>query len=604
MFEDVCMAKNVALFERLLLQLDFWDVDVINLLRYGVPLVGLQEPPTGYQKLLVPASITEDELTSTAKWRRRSLMLSARPMTSNEEKALIDSTQLEVERGFLQGPYSEEELSVLLGTEDWSLNPRFVLFQGANNKVRVIDDAKQSSVNAAYSSTVKLQLQDVDYAAAMITYAMQVGSDAGVPVLEWFGKTFDLSKAYKQLAVLPEHQHHAVVGFMADGKWRFYKSISLPFGCTGSVYGFVRVSQALWFIVSKMLKAIMSHYFDDFPTIERVEGSRVLTLAVSAIFDLLGWDHAKEGDKALNFDRTFDLLGVTFCLKEMHLGRLVIANKLSRVEKISKMLEQIESDGAVSLARASEVQGLLNFAVSFYMGKTLEHLVSAFYPFAESGKTANQDNLRQLCRYAKQMLISQQPRVYSLHTPSTPILVFTDGAWESGVATAGAVVIDGDSRIAFSITVPELLVDHWTQYVGDQIIQQVELWGLLAVRWHHRIAFCNRFIIEWIDNEAARISCIKANSPSATMRSLTRFLALMEMKWPMMTWTERVCSFSNPADLPSRDRKVEAMSRYGLLDGGNIDVPNSVVEALVHLFHFPYQQTALQELGEQTEHSV
>ena len=81
-------------------------------------------------------------------------MLSARPMTSNEEKALIDSTQLEVERGFLQGPYSEDEMSVLLGTEDWSLNPRFVLFQGASNKVRVIDDAKQSSVNAAYSSTI------------------------------------------------------------------------------------------------------------------------------------------------------------------------------------------------------------------------------------------------------------------------------------------------------------------------------------------------------------------------------------------------------------------------------------------------------------------
>ena len=26
-------------------------------------------------------------------------------------------------------------------------------------------------------------------------------------------ESFDLSKAYKQLAVLPEHQHHAVVGF-------------------------------------------------------------------------------------------------------------------------------------------------------------------------------------------------------------------------------------------------------------------------------------------------------------------------------------------------------------------------------------------------------
>lgn len=437
-----------------------------------------------------------------------------------------------------------------------------------------------------------------------LIYAMQASAESGTSALEWYGKTFDLSKAYKQLAVLPEHQQHSVVGFMANGTWRFYKSISFPFGCTGSVYGFVRVSQALWFIVSKMLKAIMSHYFDDFPTIERSEGCKVLTLAVSAIFDLLGWEHAKEGDKALNFDQTFDLLGVTFCLKEMHAGRLVISNKFSKVEKICKILEQISSDGFVTSARASEIQGLLNFAVSFYMGRSLKHLISSFHPFAESGKTGHQNHLQQLCQYAKQMLTSQTPRVHSLSTPSAPVLVFTDGAWESGVATAGAVVIDRESRLTFTITVPKRLVDHWLQCVGDQIISQVELWGLFAVRWHQRKIFHNRFIVEWIDNEAARISCIKANSPSATMRSLTRMLAFLELKWPMLAWTERVCSFSNPADLPSRDRKAEAMSKYDLKDGGNMDTPSDVVEALIRLFHFPYQQPALQEMGEQTENSV
>lgn len=67
----------------------------------------------------------------------------------------------------LFGPYSEDEMSVLLGTDQWSFNPRFVLFQGASKKVRIIDDAKKSCPNNAFSSTVKLQLQDVDYVAAM-----------------------------------------------------------------------------------------------------------------------------------------------------------------------------------------------------------------------------------------------------------------------------------------------------------------------------------------------------------------------------------------------------------------------------------------------------
>ena len=55
------------------------------------------------------------------------------------------------------------------------------------------------SVNAAYSSSVRLQLQDMDYAAAMVIRAMEEASSLNVSEAEWFGKTFDLSKAYKQL---------------------------------------------------------------------------------------------------------------------------------------------------------------------------------------------------------------------------------------------------------------------------------------------------------------------------------------------------------------------------------------------------------------------
>ena len=205
--------KRIALFERLLAQLDYWDMDVVNLLKHGVPLVGLEPAPKGYQKHLVPASMTEDELVQSAKWRRKAIMAGARRMTRDEQLSLQETTAAEVERVFLQGPYAEDEMTLLFGSENWTLNPRFVLFQGANNKVRVIDDAKQGSVNAACSSTVKLQLQDFDYAAAMVIQIMRELASLDDNMSGWYGKTFDLSKAYKQLAVLLEHQAHAVVGF-------------------------------------------------------------------------------------------------------------------------------------------------------------------------------------------------------------------------------------------------------------------------------------------------------------------------------------------------------------------------------------------------------
>ena len=121
-------------------------------------------------------------------------MCQSKRFKPEEEAAPLKTTAEEVAKGFLEGPYSEQEISVLLETEDWSLSPRFVLFQGTGGKIRVIDDAKKSAVNAAYSSTVKLQLQDVDYAANMVLFLMSEAAAAGVSGDEWMGKTFDLSQ--------------------------------------------------------------------------------------------------------------------------------------------------------------------------------------------------------------------------------------------------------------------------------------------------------------------------------------------------------------------------------------------------------------------------
>ena len=123
-------------------------------------------------------------------------------------------------------------------------------------------------------------------------------------------------------------------------------------------------------------------------------------MAFSAILDLLGWEHAKEGDKAANFSSVFDLLGVTFDLSAIQRQTLTITNKASRIDKLCKMLEDVEAARTITAARASEIQGLLNFAVSFYMGRGLKHLVSAFMPYAEGQQCKAPDELVNLCSYA------------------------------------------------------------------------------------------------------------------------------------------------------------------------------------------------------------
>lgn len=78
--------------------------------------------------------MTDEELMASAPLRRHLLMGDRRAWTPEEQQALLDTASDEVARGFLDGPYSEEEMTVLLETDQWSLNPRFVLFQGASRK--------------------------------------------------------------------------------------------------------------------------------------------------------------------------------------------------------------------------------------------------------------------------------------------------------------------------------------------------------------------------------------------------------------------------------------------------------------------------------------
>ena len=44
------------------------------------------------------------------------------------------------------------------------------------------------------------------------------------------------------------------------------------------------------------------------------------------------------------------------------------------------MIATIRTQGFITYAQASELQGLLNFAVGYFSGKSLKHLVSAFVP--------------------------------------------------------------------------------------------------------------------------------------------------------------------------------------------------------------------------------
>ena len=215
--QKVVQDKKILLWEKLLELNNYDDMEVVHFMKEGVPLVGTHDHPSCYAMKLKLASTTEEELRDSAVPSRLALEM-RRPQTDSPGFAehLESTAQEEVDLAFLEGPFhSAEEVTNLLGHSKWRIMRRFVIEQGA--KLRPIDDGLEAQLNSAYTSTIRLDLQDADYVVAM---ALKLGKHKG---LNWVGKTLDLSKAYKQLPIRPDHRDLAVVFFRdSQGKPRYY----------------------------------------------------------------------------------------------------------------------------------------------------------------------------------------------------------------------------------------------------------------------------------------------------------------------------------------------------------------------------------------------
>ena len=142
-------------------------------------------------------------------------MLKGRPGQTEFATQVHEATAEEVSLSELEGPFTEEHLTSLLGTSQWLACPRFGVMQqsGYKTKLRLIDDCKASGLNDSFTVTSKIRLQDLDYVVAFaheISKCVQSGKvrwtrkDGSLLTGEvhpsvrsdcWFGRTLDLSRA-------------------------------------------------------------------------------------------------------------------------------------------------------------------------------------------------------------------------------------------------------------------------------------------------------------------------------------------------------------------------------------------------------------------------
>ncbi|CAE7358765.1 unnamed protein product [Symbiodinium sp. CCMP2592] len=553
--EAEILVKKLSCSEKALLKEHaYWDMGVVQLMEKGVDLVGFQDTPPCYPQKIVPATMSRDEFLDSADWRRRALTTPGTRVPDAAQLAHLEQAcQEEVDLGFMLGPYSEDQVSQLFGHTRWSCIRRFVLEQKPG-KLRPIDDAKEALVNSASTSTMRLELEDADYLSAV---ALEVAC-------------LDLTKAYKQMCVSERDLQVSVVFFLDErGKPRYYVSHSLLFGCTSSVFAFNRVSKAISFLLNQILLVPSSMFYDDFPLLSPSHTSDSATWATTALLDLLGWGHARMGKdtKGVPFAASFEVLGMSMQLDGVHRGRLTLQNKAGRIEQLVSLFQGFLDRGAITVHEAQVAHGLLNFSAGYVNGRALRLTCQELLRLTKASCPGSPKAIRSFCVNSIEALRALSPRVLSVWDSRAPIHIFTDGAWERGRAGIGAVIFDTASGKSWTYEglVPEPLILRWEADVGTQLICQIELYAVVCLRWALASTFDHRRLIWWIDNESARYGLIKGISDSPSMSSLIQAFALADSKAPPYSWYERVPSFSNIADGPSRGDSAEALTVVSLM---------------------------------------
>ena len=580
--------KNLLVWQNLLQKYGYDDMAVVDFMLKGVPLVGCHDTPACYPELLKPASLTQEDLESSAIWRRRAAVSRSKIPADAEHTQHLEQTAMEeLELGFLEGPFeTEEQVTAYFGHPSWSVVRRFVLVQGAEQKLRPIDDCLEAQVNQGFTSTSYLKLQDIDYITSM---ALQVARAVAEGKQKhgsgrWLGKCLDLSKAYKQVGILPEHRHLSVIFFTDQhGNPKYYVANALMFGATSAVYSFNRISRSLWFLFNKMLWIPCGEFYDDFPLFAPCELASDADRCASELLDLLGWKHARTGPKGRPFEQKFNVLGCSLDLSHLAKGEVILENKPGRLDRIFENLSRIKAAGSVSLHEAQVLHGLLRYACGFFAGKHLHQVCSEIMTLGSQVGRTRTPQLASFCDYACEMLRQSRPRTLSAFGDRRPILIFTDGCWEGRRAGLGAVVVDlaTDVRRVFSGEVPEQLLTRWTHLIGEQLICQIELYAMVILRWMLKDLLMDRRSIWWVDNEAARYSAIKGISPSPVMRILVREFYRFELESPTFSWVERVPSYSNIADGPSRNEPSEAMQLLGIETCIRLEHPPELIAKLL-----------------------
>ena len=120
---------------------------------------------------------------------------------------------------------------------------------------------------------------------------------------------------------------------------------------------------------------------------------------------------------------------------------------------------------------------------------------------------------------------------------------------------------------------------------GRELISQIEFFVYLALLFDCREALFNR-VSSWhcMDRQrSCQVRSIKGSPDSLSGINDESIVQQLELEMPSLVWLERLSSFSNPSDMPSRKQVKQAARLIGA-ESGVLRVPNHLVDSTLLMY--------------------
>lgn len=328
---------------------------------------------------------------------------------------------------------------------------------------------------------------------------------------------------------------------------------SLPFGATGSVAAFLRISMFLWYVGMAGLKLAWTAFYDDYTVLSREDCAKNAAWGAECLFDMLGVLFAKEGKKATQFDTCFNSLGVVFDLQQVVNRVVFVGHTEARRVELSETLKEMLASGRYNSKALERLRGRLMWFENFVCGRQANFLVACLGKFMADSKNSRplEDELKVALNRLLVRVENSKPVEISKRVLDTWI-IFTDGACEKRSSVGGVLVSPTGRAVAmFGDNLP---IEFESVFFQDSShpIYEVELLPLLIaiVLWGSWVDKAQ--LVCYLDNDAARAGLIRGSGATKMSDGIIQLFCEFEAVLQLKSWFSRVPSHSNISDGPSR----------------------------------------------------